>query len=47
VLSNPHDRYGARLVWLAGFTATLALLRAVEDMRRDISSAAAEPSLLN
>ena len=27
-LSNPHDRYGARLVWLAGFTVALVLARA-------------------
>jgi hypothetical protein len=26
-LSNPHDRYGARLVWLAGFTVALAFAR--------------------
>lgn len=47
VLSNPHDRYGARLVWLACFTTAIALVRVVEELRRDISSAAAEPSLLN
>jgi len=45
-LSNPHDRYGARLVWLACLTAAIALVRVVEELRRDISSAA-EPSLLN
>jgi hypothetical protein len=47
VLSNPHDRYGARLVWLACFAAAIAAVRVVEELRRDISSAAAEPSLLN
>ncbi len=26
-LSNPHDRYGARMVWLAAFTVMLALAR--------------------
>jgi len=26
-LSNPHDRYGARMVWLAAFTIMLALTR--------------------
>ena len=26
VLSNPHDRYGARLIWLAPLTIGLALL---------------------
>ncbi len=25
VLANPHDRYGARMVWLAGLTAILAI----------------------
>ncbi len=29
VLSNPHDRYGARLVWVATLTAALYLLRPV------------------
>lgn len=46
-LSNPHDRYGARMIWLAVFTAAVALVRAVEGLRRDISSTAPEPSLLN
>jgi hypothetical protein len=27
-LSNPHDRYGARVVWLATFAVGLAALRA-------------------
>jgi hypothetical protein len=26
-LSNPHDRYGARIVWLAGFAVIVALLK--------------------
>ena len=43
-LSNPHDRYGARMVWLAGFAAAIALARAIAQRRqpspRDISSAA-------
>ena len=25
VLANPHDRYGARMVWLASFVVTIAL----------------------
>jgi len=29
-LANPHDRYGARVVWLAVFIAGLALLRSYE-----------------
>lgn len=29
-LANPHDRYGARVVWIAVFTAGLALVRLYE-----------------
>ncbi len=29
-LSNPHDRYGARMVWLAAFAATIVLVRLYE-----------------
>lgn len=29
-LSGPHDRYGARMVWIAAFTAAIAILRAIE-----------------
>jgi hypothetical protein len=32
-LSNPHDRYGARIVWVAGFISALALLRLYEQRR--------------
>lgn len=32
-LSNPHDRYGARLVWLAGFTVALAFARYRQGVR--------------
>jgi hypothetical protein len=46
-LSDPHDRYGARMVWLAGFTLALALSYAVDRRRqpqpRTIPSA--EPAL--
>jgi hypothetical protein len=42
-LANPHDRYGARVVWLAGFTVALALVRVVERMRRPMPIAAPEP----
>src|SRR5262249_21644909 len=28
VLSGPHDRYGARIVWIATFTAAIAILHA-------------------
>jgi hypothetical protein len=33
-LSNPHDRYGARMVWLAMLVAMLALLRMTERRQR-------------
>jgi hypothetical protein len=29
-LSGPHDRYGARIVWIATLTAALALLQAID-----------------
>ena len=31
VISGPHDRYGARLVWVATFTVLLALIRRFDD----------------
>jgi hypothetical protein len=33
VLSNPHDRYGARLVWLAPLVVVLALVRLREQVQ--------------
>jgi hypothetical protein len=33
-LSNPHDRYGARLIWLAVAAAVIAAGRLYEDRRR-------------
>jgi hypothetical protein len=33
-VSNPHDRYGARMVWIAAFIMLLALSYAVEHSRR-------------
>jgi hypothetical protein len=30
-LSGPHDRYGARMVWIAVFTAAIAILGAIEN----------------
>lgn len=42
-LSGPHDRYGARIVWIATFAAAVAVLRAVNNlpgMTRRWSSAA-------
>lgn len=47
VFSNPHDRYGARIVWLACFTAALALARVLEELRRDISPTPAGATALN
>lgn len=39
-LSNPHDRYGARMVWLATFTVAIALARLYRQRAgRDISPA--------
>jgi len=32
-MSNPHDRYGARIVWLGSFAALTALLRLAESRR--------------
>src|SRR5262249_11505814 len=32
VLSGPHDRYGARIAWIATFTAAIAVLRAVNNL---------------
>ena len=43
-LANPHDRYGARLVWLAVFTAGLTLVRLVE--QRSAASAAPARDIL-
>lgn len=44
VLSNPHDRYGARVVWLASFVVVMAALsyRQQRSPACDISSASAE-----
>ncbi|MGE0566150.1 MAG: hypothetical protein AB7O50_16740, partial [Pseudolabrys sp.] len=33
VLSNPHDRYGARMVWLAVFAVIVAGLQIVKELR--------------
>jgi hypothetical protein len=32
VLSGPHDRYGARIAWIATFTAAIAILRAINNL---------------
>jgi len=42
VISGPHDRYGARMVWVATFTVLMALARALsDDESEDEISAAA------
>jgi hypothetical protein len=42
VISGPHDRYGARMVWLATFVVLMALFRTIgDDEAVDDSSAAA------
>jgi hypothetical protein len=35
VFSNPHDRYGARIVWLASLTVLIALLTALRPAKPD------------
>lgn len=42
-LSNPHDRYGSRLVWLAAFAVALAFARAVQSLRRPVAGRTPEP----
>jgi hypothetical protein len=42
VFANPHDRYGARLVWVAPFVVALVLWRA---LRREPSTSAADAGL--
>jgi hypothetical protein len=44
-LANPHDRYGARIVWLAVFTAGLALLRLYEQREGSAAPATARDIL--
>lgn len=44
-LANPHDRYGARIVWLAVFIAGLALLRLYEQREGAAAPAAARDIL--
>ena len=41
VLSNPHDRYGARMVWIAPLVLTLLLCRLYA--RRGATLAARRP----
>jgi hypothetical protein len=41
-LSGPHDRYGARIAWIATFTAAIAILQTVKrspaNARRKVQS---------
>jgi hypothetical protein len=39
IISGPHDRYGARLVWIATFTALIAASRLLGDDDEDIAVA--------
>ena len=41
VISGPHDRYGARMVWVATFVVLTALFRSFSDEAADATSAAA------
>ncbi len=41
IISGPHDRYGARMVWVATFVVLMALARRFGDDERDDISAAA------
>ena len=34
-LSGPHDRYGARMVWIATLTAVIAIMQVVESLVAD------------
>jgi hypothetical protein len=45
-LSNPHDRYGARIVWLAAFAVILAVVRKVQDKTGSQTEAATAAGLL-
>jgi peptidoglycan/LPS O-acetylase OafA/YrhL len=42
-LSNPHDRYGARLIWLAVAVTAITAVRLYEERRR-LRAAALAPS---
>jgi hypothetical protein len=41
VISGPHDRYGARMVWVATFVALMALARRFGDDQPDDETSAA------
>ncbi len=42
VISNPHDRYGSRMVWIGAFAVTLAACRAFALLREQIMIAEGE-----
>lgn len=46
VFANPHDRYGARLVWLAPLVVGLAALRLHEQRRDDAAALAVRPQVV-
>ena len=43
VISGPHDRYGARLVWIATFTVLLAAARFFGDDEVEADDALLSP----
>jgi hypothetical protein len=43
VFANPHDRYGARIVWLAPLVVGLAAFRLYEQRRNDAAALAVRP----
>jgi hypothetical protein len=47
VLSNPHDRYGARLVWIAPFVIALLLCRLYAEYDRQRTGAITAPLAAN
>jgi hypothetical protein len=47
VLSNPHDRYGARLVWIAPFVVALLLCRLYAEYGRERTGAVPAPLAAN
>ncbi|MFN3658906.1 MAG: hypothetical protein ACK4UO_16785 [Pseudolabrys sp.] len=46
-LSNPHDRYGARMIWLASLAGALALVRVSEHRRVEVRGASTARAALN
>jgi hypothetical protein len=46
-LSDPHDRYGARIVWIASFAALIAALKALRERKfRETPAQEAAPGIL-